>query len=289
MSDIYYSRPMDGHVAAHLAWLRLRGLREATITQRAYAIRRLERWLGNAALLAGEDDLSQWRLTLAHLAAVTVCTEVMHIHRYFQWALAEGLIKTDPSRRLVRPKRPQRLPRPMSDQDLDLALTQAPQPIHALLTLAAFAGLRAGELARMQRSDVLDSADPPVIFVPDGKAGRQRVVPMGETVLTELRVFGMPSRGFVFRRADGKPGGNSPARISQMVNRFLHDLGLTVTLHTARHAFGTRIYRASRDLRLTGAVMGHSDPATTAGYVQWSNQAAVEAVRALDKPRLSAV
>lgn len=276
-------------LSAHLDWLRLRGLRPATITQRAYAVRRLARRLDGVLLLATEEDLWEWRLSLAHLAAVTVCTEVMHVHKFYSWAVDEGLLGSDPSRRLVRPKKPPRLPRPMSDTDLDLALSHARQPIHAWLTLAAYAGLRAGELARLQRSDVLDTADPPVIFIADGKGGRQRIIPMGSTVLTELRTFGLPSRGFVFGRADGRAGGNSPARVSQAVNRFLHDLGIDATLHCARHTFGTRLYRVSRDIRMTGAVMGHADPATTAGYVQWSDEHAVAAVRALDKPRLTAV
>jgi site-specific recombinase XerC len=58
--------------------------------------------------------------------------------------------------------------------------------------------------------------------------------------------------------------------VSQIVNNWLHAHGIDHTLHTARHYFGTKVYAASSDLRLTQELMGHSNPGTTAGYTAWS-------------------
>ena len=56
------------------------------------------------------------------------------------------------------------------------------------------------------------------------------------------------------------------ASISRKGNKFLHSLGIASTMHTLRHAFATKVYRASKDLRLTQELMGHSSPQTTAVY-----------------------
>jgi integrase/recombinase XerC len=51
--------------------------------------------------------------------------------------------------------------------------------------------------------------------------------------------------------------------------------------HQLRHRFGTRVYQASHDIRLTQAMLGHSDPKTTAIYAAFSPTSAVEIVTAL--------
>ena len=37
------------------------------------------------------------------------------------------------------------------------------------------------------------------------------------------------------------------------------------------HFFGTHIYRATQDIRLTQDLLGHASPTTTAGYAAWSH------------------
>ena len=55
--------------------------------------------------------------------------------------------------------------------------------------------------------------------------------------------------------------------VSQITNRYLHDIGIAHTLHTLRHWFGTNCYRVSgRDLRATQELMGHESPASTQVY-----------------------
>ncbi len=60
--------------------------------------------------------------------------------------MAEDLTETDPTARIVRPKQRRVLPRPIGDEDLELAIRTAPAQMRAMLTLAAFAGLRVQEI-----------------------------------------------------------------------------------------------------------------------------------------------
>lgn len=265
----------------HLAHLRLRGLRPATIIQRRYAIRRLHRALGKEPLKASTEELDAWQRVLT-MAPISRSCELTHVIGYFKWAMEDGRIRTDPTRRLIRPKRPPRLPRPIGETELRRALLLAPPQVRPWLALAAWAGLRAGEIARLQRCDVLEDATPPVLIVADGKGGRSRVIPIGPALIEELRGYGLPSRGVLFRRGDGKPGGHTPARLSTLANRHLHAVGISDTLHSLRHRYATVAYQQSQDLRLVGELLGHSDPATTAGYCAYSAAGAVKVALLID-------
>lgn len=268
---------LDSVVEAHLAWLRLRGLRETTATQRRYALARLARATGKALLDIDSDDLRAWQhQRLGKLTAVAHCTEVMHVGCFYAWAVDEGLLEANPARRLIRPKKPRRVPRPIPEDRLRTAILCAPRHLRAPLVCAAFQGMRVGEIARLQRHDILDAHNPPVIVI-DGKGGRERIVPMLDVVWRELCAAGLPAHGHVFRRLDGHPGGITPSRMSQMINRYLHELGIPETCHQLRHRYATQLYRLSEDLRMVQDLMGHADPATTAAYVAYAPSKALSA------------
>lgn len=260
----------------HCVWLRLRGLSPDTIKQRQYVIRRLGRALGHDPVGATVAELDLWQRNRTLTAAGMSC-ELAHISSFYRWCVDEGLMSVNPAARLPRPKRPKRVPRPIADEKLERAVKFAPSDIRLMLVLAAYCGMRAGELARLQRGDLLETNAKPVVIV-NGKGGRQRAVPLSSKVVRELHRYRPPSRGALFPRHDGKAGGITPSRLSQMVNRYLHGLGIPDTLHSARHWAGTHIYEHSKDLRLTQEILGHNDPATTAGYVQFSHARAFEAM-----------
>jgi integrase/recombinase XerC len=152
--------------------------------------------------------------------------------------------------------------------------------------LAGWAGLRAIEIARLRRENVLDTWAPAVLLIADGatKGHGERLVPLSVFVLGELRPI-LPARGWVFLRFDGRPGPNTPATISHLANQHLHDCGIAATLHQLRHRFATQAYQAAGgDLRLVQELLGHTTPATTAGYAAYDQAAAAVAVEAIPAP-----
>jgi len=274
---------MGGVVGSHLAWLRLRGLRPATIDTRNSRLKHLAAALGIAAadlLGATEADLDAWQRKL-RLTPGAHSAYISHVQQFYRWAALDGRIDSNPAARLIQPKVPRRVPRPISEDDLTFAVNTACERIRPWLVLAGWAGLRAGEIARLERCDVLDNEHPRVLYIADGKGGAQRVVPMSTKVHQALR--GLPSSGYVFRRRDGKPGPNAPWIISGLANRHLHELGIPASIHQCRHRFGTRLYAECGDLRLVQELMGHRSPSTTASYVAYSHEKAVEAIEAMGR------
>jgi integrase len=137
------------------------------------------------------------------------------------------------------------------------------------------------EIAGLQRDDILERHEPPVLVVTAGKGDRERVVPLHPDVLAALRVFGMPKQGPVF--IGSRTGAQlSPAAMSHAVGRYFRSLGIDATGHQLRHWFGTNVYRTSgKDLRATQELLGHSSPTTTAIYAAWNPTDALNAVVAL--------
>jgi integrase len=87
----------------------------------------------------------------------------------------------------------------MSDRDLIEALDKAPADVAAMLSLAAFDGLRAKEIAGLQREDILDHLKPPMLVGSAPKGHHQRMVPLNPLAWAALQAHGLPRSGPVFR------------------------------------------------------------------------------------------
>ena len=155
------------------------------------------------------------------------------------------------------PRTYRRLPRPIAEDDLAVALTEAPDRVRPWLLLAGWAGLRASEIARLRAEDL----DETYLVVRESKNHRDGVVPLSPWLTDELRRCDLARHGWLFPRHEGRPGPNRAWTVSQLANRHLHSLGLADTLHTLRHRFGTQVQRAGRDFRVTQELMRHeSEP-----------------------------
>lgn len=274
----------DTVVTAHLHWLQMRGHAPASVYARERALARLAALLPVPLLEATAAHLAAWRAALATGPAATVAY-VSHAREFYAWAVAEGLRPDNPAAGLPVPRLPRRIPRPVSEADLIAALACASDRVRPWLVLAGWAGFRAREIALLRRENVLETRVPPQLLVAAdaGKGRRERLVPMSSFVLAELRAAGLPSRGYVFPRRDGRPGPNAPWLISQLAGRCLREAGTSATLHQLRHRYATQFYQRS-DIRTTQEVLGHSSPATTAGYADWDRAAAAEVAESLPVP-----
>ncbi len=268
-------------VIAHLTWLRTRGLRPATLKARRGALGRLTRNLPDSLLGATENELHAWQESL-RLGRHALSSETAHVCQFYGWAQRFHHRPDNPTATLPRPKIPATLPRPISEADLQMALACAPDRIRPWLILAGWCGLRAREIALLERADIRDQDTPPTLFVRDGKGGKQRSVPLPRGVIAELRACRLPVRGPVFRRGDGLSGPISPARLSKVTSDYLRSIGIEATLHSLRHRYATVSYAATHDLLLIRDYLGHSSTKTTAGYAKVSPIAPDVLLRALD-------
>lgn len=247
------------------------GHSDRTVHQRVKFIRSL-------ATMAGTEPAD---LTAAHLIRYlsrdlspwSKRTYFMHGRAWFRWLHAQGYRESDETAALPVPKAPRVVPRPMAPEALEQVIRTAGPRASIYLTLAAFAGLRACEIAAVRGSDVTDRR-----LVVNGKGSVMRFVPLHPRVATVADR--MPTEGYWF---PGKDHGHvSPKAVSQTVTKNIKKAGVSGTLHRGRHWFGTSTLRSSGgNIRVTQELLGHASPATTAGYTMVDDDERSAAVLAL--------
>lgn len=274
-------------LADHLAWMRMQGRQPTTITGRAQALARTGRALPGPLLEATPGQLLAWRAGLTCRES-GIRGEVSHLNQFYAWALARGLLAANPAAGLPVPRAGRRLPRPIGEDDLMQVLARAPARIRLWIVLAAWAGLRAKEIAFLRRECILlaHQPDPVVLIAADATKGiNERAVPLCPFAVGEIEAARLPKTGWCFLRADGKPGPNTPARVSHVAAAHFRACDVSATLHMCRHRFGTILYATSgHDLRLVQETLGHLKIESTAGYADWHKPAAAAAVGLLPVP-----
>jgi len=268
------------HLSRHLEWCAQRNLRPTYITLRRQQLNLLTRTLGKPLEDATEEDLEAWYADLCdRITPEARGRYLSHASNYYRWLVRARLREDDPTSRLIHPRLQRRLPRPITDADLRLALRAPPARVRPWMLLGLFAGLRACEVANLRAEDI--SWEHRVLVV-EGKGGRQRALPLHESLAVELEP--LPRRGWLFPHWDHPGWPVKPWNVSHGVNHHLHAVGVTATFHQFRHRFASDVYRATHDLRLTQELLGHADPRTTAGYAQYDRAGAAAAVGALRLP-----
>jgi site-specific recombinase XerD len=271
----------DGLKQWHLDDLTLRNLRPASIRQRGYVLGRLERHLEGRPFLDAEPyDLTAF--LARDLQPESRAVETTHLRQFYAWAVDVELLDLSPARRLRRPRVPRRIPQPMSEGDLAMAVELAPARIRPWLILGAFAGLRASEMAQLHTDDLWWHHDPPLLIVNDGKGGHGSAVPMSTELIRLLGTCDLPPAGWLFPRRDSRPGHTPGHLVSQLTNRYLHSVGIDRTLHKTRHRFGTELLKASGgNLRVTQEGMRHASIKSTELYTYVNPTEVAQAVEGL--------
>jgi len=201
------------------------------------------------------------------------------IRRLFQYLHREKIRSDDPSALLVSPKLPKRLPKDLSEAQVD-ALLNAPDPNDpielrdkAMLELLYATGLRVTELVSLTMENV--SLRQGVVRV-TGKGGKERLVPMGENAIEWIETFIQQGRSELLGQQTSDVVFPSK-RARQMTRQtFWHRIkhyaviaGIDTELlspHVLRHAFATHLLNYGADLRVVQMLLGHSDLSTTQIY-----------------------
>jgi integrase/recombinase XerD len=212
------------------------------------------------------------------LSAASIRRSVSAIRTYYGFLLGEGRVSDDPSDRLESPRRGRVLPETLSVQEVE-ALLGSPkleQPLawrdRALLELAYGAGLRVSELCALGLTDLLLTENLVRVF---GKGSKERLVPIGRTVIGAVSVYlhtmrpeldHGQSKGRVLLNARGQP--LSRVGAWGVVKRAAERAGISkrVTPHTLRHSFATHLLEGGADLRAVQEMLGHADLSTTQIY-----------------------
>jgi integrase/recombinase XerD len=223
-------------------------------------------------------------LSSGGMEASSIARKTSAIRRFFRFCCLEFDLRTSPAEALETPGLPARLPKALSQDEVERLLEAAAIGLpytekiagalrardRTLVLLLYATGLRVSELVSL-RLENLDLAGG--FLRVRGKGGKERLVPFapqaGEQLLqylTHARPELQPQEDTVFLGARGTP------LTRQSFWRILKSLagvaGLPATLspHGLRHSFATHLLQSGMNLRSLQMLLGHSDLSTTQIY-----------------------
>lgn len=265
--------PATDLIEGYLAHLRQASSSERTIGDRRRILTVVDHEMPYGLDGANADELLAW-LWRDGLSLATRENYYGALNGFFTWAARKKLLDWNPCDEIDKPKPGNRLPRPLSDDELAHILATAADPYRLWMTIAAYAGARCVEISRLHREHITEETT-----TLHGKGNKRRVVGTHAVLWDAVRE--LPPGPIT----DHDPRFIS-IRAAVYFRRTLHMPG--VSLHRGRHWFGTQVQRLYKDLRVTQQAMGHASPLTTAGYalvVADQVSAAVAMLPRLDAPR----
>jgi integrase/recombinase XerD len=248
----------------YAAWLlaeRSRGI-ESTVHED------IENYLAHGYNLKGKATSANRRLTV--------------FKRFFRWCLRERLKDTDPTLKLLAAKQPPRIPKTLTEADVEqlLAAPDVTTPLglrdRAMLELMYASGLRVSECVSLKVHNVSMTEHVLRTF---GKGSKERIVPFGEHAADWITKYLSVARPEILKKqlsddlfvtARGSKAGEAMTRVAfwQTIKKHALAVGITKPLspHTLRHAFATHLLNHGADLRAVQMLLGHADISTTTIY-----------------------
>jgi integrase/recombinase XerD len=227
----------------------------------------------------------------------SIARRLSALRRFYKLLHERGQITADPTLRIRAPKQTQRLPKNISEEQVE-ALLNAPDldtPLgvrdRAMLETLYATGLRVSELVGLKWMQVaLDIGVVRVI----GKGNKERLVPLGEDAVEWLKRYleearpllaGNLRNDHVFLTTRRTP--LTRQAFWALIKRYALRAGIaseTLSPHVVRHAFATHLLNHGADLRVVQLLLGHSDITTTTIYTHVARER-LKALHAEHHPR----
>ncbi|WP_434481339.1 tyrosine recombinase [Lutimaribacter degradans] len=239
---------------------------------------------------ASRDDVEAYLLhcDAQGLAKSTRARRLSAIKQLYRFAYEEGWRETNPAIQISGPGRDKRLPKTLSEDEVDRLLAAARETGRTredrvrntcLMELLYATGMRVTEMVSLPVAAA--RGDPRMLLVA-GKGGKERMVPLSPPARDALaewlalrdaaedraKAQGHPSSRYLFP-SRGKLGHLTRHRFYMLIKELAVAAGVSpakVTPHTLRHAFATHLLANGADLRAIQTLLGHADVATTEIY-----------------------
>jgi integrase/recombinase XerD len=275
------STPMSILIPPHIDWCQAAGLSPATVEARRRVLQAADAALPWGIDTATTEELATWLVGPKppnHWRPWTRVTYYGHLDGFYTWATTGEDCELDynPAAGLRRPAGGEHAPNPVTTYELETALARSNWWWQRVIMLAAYAGLRRGDIVTLTRGDV--SAD--WIRIRDGKGNKSARIPTHPHIWSQVR--DSPAGRLVLSPTLHRPV--PPGRLSMMARAHFDAIGMPdVHLHRFRHWFATMLLETGTDLLTASKLMRHASPAQMASYALVSKQRLDAGINALPR------
>ena len=278
------------------------GLAKATLDSYRSDLGRLAGWLAEnqhePLLDVRETTLSGF---IAHLSRQTRATSqaryLSTLRRFYRWQLGRGRIIADPTLKLANPARPSRLPKAMSEKQVEtlLATPDLETPLglrdRAMLETLYATGLRVSELVNLKLHEInLNDG----VLRALGKGSKERLVPLGQLAIDWITHYLNEARPEILHGQQSDDlfvTAHGAAMTRQAFWQLIKRYALVARIapeklspHVLRHAFATHLLNHGADLRVVQLLLGHADISTTQIYTHVARER-LKTLHAVHHPR----
>jgi integrase/recombinase XerD len=221
-------------------------------------------------------------------AARSIARYVASIKGLFDFLVAEGYRKDNPTGYLTHPRLGQTLPKVLSEPTMDKLLGGSEEQTdlqirnRAMIEVLYSSGLRVSELISLRLKDISLEAG---YILCRGKGSKERLVPLGEPAIQAVRSYlngsqqrlaGKKSSDILFLNSRGQQ--LTRQGFWQILKQWAHEHGLdqNISPHMLRHSFATHLLDNGADLRSVQELLGHSDISTTQIYTHLTRKRILE-------------
>lgn len=261
-----------------------RGMSDNTAMAYVDDVDKLGSYLSDKSIGLGDVTVDDLRQLLADMHDLGIADRsqariVSGIRSFFKFLTMEGIVEKNPALTLESPKVGMYLPEVLTVEEIDAMIaaidpeSAEAQRNRAIMETLYGCGLRVSELVNLEMGNIY--ADEHYLVV-QGKGDKQRIVPMSDRSIDEIRAY-LPEREMLsiapsdrhilFLNRRGRR--LTRVMIFYIIKRLAEAAGIrrNISPHTLRHSFATHLLEGGANLRAIQQMLGHESIATTEIYL----------------------
>jgi site-specific recombinase XerD len=274
-SDLQMEKDLPEKIQLYLASKKIEGLSKKTLKGYNSELNLFNRYCQKATALVTTADIRGYLASFDKAKVGTIGQKLSVLKSFFGWLVKEEILLRDPTGKVNAPKKPKRLPKGLTIEELE-TVRESCKTLRqrALLEVFYSTGCRLSEIAGMNREDInIQAMNLRVV----GKGNKERVVYLSFKALFHLKKY-LNSRNdecealFVTERKPYRRMGNMAIQRdidkiekSSQISKKLHP-------HVLRHTYATLSMDAGIELADLQHLLGHSNPGTTLIYSNVSEE-----------------
>ena len=285
-------------ISRHLEWMRVRNYAEETVTSREPWLIAFAAWCAVRAIHRPREVtkpiIERYRRHLylhrkangKPLTFATQASRLAPLKLFFSWMTRQNALLWNPASELDMPRPEKRLPRALSEREVESISAQPdvsdPRGLRdrAMMEMLYSTGMRRSELLHVTLADFAGSQG--TVFIRRGKAMKDRMVPIGERAITWVNKYIADVRPLflvddhldtLFVSELGTAF--SPGTLSHRVRTYVEAAKIDKygSCHLFRHTMATLMLEGGADVRFIQEMLGHASLETTEIYTRVSIRA----------------
>ena len=216
-------------------------------------------------------------------SASSVSRNISTLKSFYKFLELNKYIKINPLSTIINPKTKQKLPKVLSEAEVNTLLdinlkNDFDYRNKAMLELMYSSGLRVSELINLMVNDIDLNNSLVRIF---GKGSKERIIPLNDYATEALRNYILYYRKNFFKNGENnylflnnhgkKMTRQGFFKILQKIEKE-KNIKSELSPHTLRHSFASHLLKHGADLRSIQELLGHSDISTTQIYTHITSE-----------------